>query len=231
MDINQYKEPKDLMVRILKRVDLQKITEDDLINQFVFDFKIGTPEECRKIIANLREKEILTYDFETETYSLNPEVNSELNLWQQEGNLKANQMRKVLSKLWREPYITSEVLNNLKYDVFRYQLSDGMILSQADSKLISFIKPIEIDFSKSIQAIYQEQETDPKFSITIDIINHVICHNCADFHEKISSEPKFCLHLSLLLRYLFVKSPQIKSATLDLMRDIVNARSNWKIKS
>lgn len=217
--------PKNLLLFFWQILDLTRINVDLLRNTMAFEFKIGSPEKCSTFIRQAITDKLLVEHVDDEEVELSPELKQEFERWQQDGAIRANRIRDLLNRSWREPINLGE---NAKFPILMNDLADSIVQDKAAKMLASKASIETQDFAGIISGTVQHRQDDDQeipLPFKIDCPNHQIVHQCYEYDHLRKAQKKFCVHLTKVILKLATKEGQ--KAT-QLLQDIVYNKNQWQ---
>ncbi len=220
--------PSDLRQMVLywwKIIDQPSINIDDLYNFIAFDLYLDTFENAKIYVQKAINSNFLIENEQKETIQLSNELESEFNMWQEEGRNKAQKARSIINQKWNKSF---EISDNLIYDVCRMDLLDNIDIANAGRIRSSFLSIDKLDFTDKIAGKIKDKSENGKeiiYPFIIDIRNSKIIHECPEYSQVKKNQKKFCRHLGRVLMKLYSSE---KTETINLIKKIVNNKDQWE---
>ncbi|MBN1215114.1 MAG: DUF2240 family protein [Candidatus Lokiarchaeota archaeon] len=219
-------DPKKFILYLWKIIDLEKISQDNLIFYISYRLFLLSPDKVNKFIKKSIENNLIEIT-DDKKISLNPKLREDFDIWQKkrEDHIKKKE---------KDNNLRIDILEDLEnkkknnFNTLLKAFSDKGTINRAVSISTDTIKLSLFDQEKkSIRVTFIGREKESYF-IEIDQNKKIIRHNCHDYNERRAKNKKFCKHLARL--FLILKE-QNQNFTEQLLGDIADTINNWEFLS
>jgi len=220
------KDPSEFLLYVWKIIDLDNISEKELLYHISFELFLMSPKKAHVLINKCLEKRLLKKN-SNGSLSLSENLESKLSNWQKKRSQKiidweeqTTKQQTTLNKFKKSKRSDFNVL--LKAFLDKGTLNRAVTVSDKSFNFLKWEKKAGL-----IQAEVQGSKKEP-YSIKIDINKKILIHNCTDFVERRAEDRKFCKHLAKLFLLLKEKN---KDFALDILNKLASSINEWEFSN
>jgi hypothetical protein len=220
------KDPSELILYIWKILNLQKVSEEDLLYHISFEFFLMPPGKTYVLIQKCVENNLLIRNAD-ESLSLSENLEKKLHNWQEK-------RKNLIKKLETQSKAQKSTLKQFKqekksdFNVLLKAFLDKGTLNRAVTVSDSAFNITDLnEAAGTLKAEVQGSKEDP-YIIRLDPKKKNIYHNCDDFVNKRARDKKFCKHLAKLFLLLKEKNENL---ALNLLSDLASSINEWEFSS
>lgn len=213
----------ELLLYIMKIIDLPYTTINDLLYQISFELFILPPDKAVEFIKITIKNGLLKEDA-NQNVSLSQNLKNKLKSWQ------LKRKKTILNKL-NSRINKSSTTNIDKYEkdtnyntLLKAFLDKGTINRAATISEAAF-NITEFDSNKGIIKANVSGKKEDSYDIEINTKKRTLNHDCDDFKTRRAENKKFCKHLAKL--FLILKEKNEESAT-KFLKEIAKNINEWK---
>lgn len=213
----------ELLLYIMKIIDLPYTTINDLLYQISFELFILPPDKAVEFIKITIKNGLLKEDA-NQNVLLSQNLKNKLKSWQ------LKRKKTILNKL-NSRINKSSTTNIDKYEkdtnyntLLKAFLDKGTINRAATISEAAF-NITEFDSNKGIIKANVYGKKEDSYNIQINTKKRTLSHNCDDFEIRRAENKKFCKHLAKL--FLILKEKNEESAT-KFLKEIAKNINEWK---
>lgn len=213
----------ELLLYIMKIIDLPYTTINDLLYQISFELFILPPDKAVEFIKITIKNGLLKEDA-NQNVSLSQNLKNKLKSWQ------LKRKKTILNKL-NSRINKSSTTNIDKYEkdtnyntLLKAFLDKGTINRAATISEAAF-NITEFDSNKGIIKANVYGKKEDSYDIEINTKKRTLSHDCDDFKKRRAEDKKFCKHLAKL--FLILKEKNEESATI-FLKEIAKNINEWK---
>ncbi|TXT66775.1 MAG: hypothetical protein BAJALOKI3v1_10045 [Promethearchaeota archaeon] len=220
------KDPSELLLYIWKIINLDNVSEQDLLYNISFELYLMSPDKTYIFIQKCVEKNLLIRNSD-ETLSLNENLEKKLQNWQEK---RKNQMKKweMQSKTQKSTLKQLKQEKKSDFNVLLKAFLDKGTLNRAVTVSDSAFNINVLDEASGVIEAEVQGSKEQPYKITLNTNKKNLNHDCDDFINKRARNKKFCKHLAKL--FLLLKENN-ESLALKLLNNLASSINDWEFSS